>query len=219
MTGAPPMSRFGPDPLAFFDTVYQSTAPWDVGGPQPALMALLEEYPPMEPVLDVGCGSGDLAIALAQAGRRVVAVDFAEAAIAQARQKASRLAPDVSERVEFRVADALRPSRLPGRFGAVVDSGFHHLFEAGERDRFAEDLATALEPGGRFYLLAFAVTFPIANAPLEVGEDELRERFSAGKGWRILACRPAEFQSRIAPVPAIGACIERLQRPPSRRAP
>ena len=206
------MSRFGPDALAFFDSVYQSTAPWDVGGPQPALSALLEEYPPREPILDVGCGSGDLAIALAEAGRRVVAVDFAEAAIAQARRKASRLPPDVAERVEFRVADALRPSQLPERFGAVVDSGFHHLFEADERDRFAEDLATALEPGGRFYLLGFAITFPIANSPLEVGEDELRERFSGEKGWRILACRPAEFQSRIAPVPAISACIERLPR-------
>lgn len=28
------MSRFGPDPLTFFETVYRELAPWDIGGPQ-----------------------------------------------------------------------------------------------------------------------------------------------------------------------------------------
>ncbi len=48
------MSRFGPDPLAFFEAIYQEPAPWDIGGPQPAMVALLAEYPPEGPVLDVG---------------------------------------------------------------------------------------------------------------------------------------------------------------------
>ena len=41
------------------------------------------------------------------------------------------------------------------------------------------------------------------------GPDELRARFSPECGWTMLACRPAEFQSRIQPVPAIAACMER----------
>ena len=40
------MSRFGPDPRAFFEAVYEETAPWDIGGAQPALVALLDEHPP-----------------------------------------------------------------------------------------------------------------------------------------------------------------------------
>ena len=205
-----PMSRFGPDPLAFFDAVYRETPPWDVGGPQPALEALFAEYPPVGPVLDVGCGSGDLAIAIARRGLPVLGIDFVEAAIAHARSKVRALPPDVARLLDFEVGDALRPSALIRSFGAVVDSGFLHLFEPEERDRFAADLAGALWPGGRYYLLAFAVTFPGPNSPREVTEAELRSRFTRAAGWEIRACRPAEFLSRVAPpVPATCACIER----------
>ena len=62
------MSRFGPDPQAFFDAVYRETAPWDVGGAQPALSDLLAAHPPTSPILDVGCGTGELAITLAVSG-------------------------------------------------------------------------------------------------------------------------------------------------------
>src|SRR5512138_123163 len=205
------MSRFGSDPHAFFKAVYQNIPPWDVGGPQPELSALFDEYPPMSPVLDVGCGSGDLAIALAQRGLEVTGIDFVETAIEQARAKAGALPTEVASRLDFRVGDALQPSLLQRQFGAVVDSGFLHLFETEPRDRFAEDLALALLPGGRYYLLAFAVDFGIPNVPRQVTEEELRARFTAEKGWRILDIRPAEFLSRVAPpTPAIRACVERL---------
>lgn len=204
------MSRFGPDPRAFFDSVYRETPPWDVGGPQPAISALLAEHPPTSPVLDVGCGSGDLAISLAQRGLHVLGIDFVDAAIAQARAKAGALPPEVARCLDFQVADALRPSLLRRQFGAVVDSGFYHLFEPDQCDRYVDDLASTLLPGGRYYLLAFAVTFPIPNSPRQVGEDELRARFTSENGWRIRECRSAEFLSRIAPVPAISACVERL---------
>lgn len=158
----------------------------------------------------MGCGSGDLAIALAQRGLEVLGIDFVDAAIAHARGKAAALPPEVAARLEFRVADALRPSLLGRRFGSVVDSGFLHLFDVAECDRFAGELASALVPGGRYYLLAFAVEFDIPHSPRAIGEEELRARFTAERGWRIVAVRPAEFLSRIAPVPATAACIERL---------
>lgn len=201
------MSNFTPD---FFDSIYRETPPWDIGAAQPDLAALLDEYPPSGPALDVGCGSGDLAIALARRGLHVLGIDIVQAAIAQARPKAEALPREVASRLEFRVADALRPTLLQTRFGAVADSGFYHLFEQDQRDRFAEELAATLVPGGRLYLLAFAVEFPMPNTPRKVSEDELRARFTAERGWRILAARPARFRSRIAPVPAVAACIERL---------
>lgn len=204
------MSRFGPDPRAFFDSVYRDVAPWDVGEPQADLLALLTEHPPADPVLDVGCGSGDLAIALAEAGSQVTGIDFVEAAIGQARAKADRLAPEVAARLAFEVADATRPSLLGRKFGAVVDSGFYHLFSPGECDRFVDELASVLPPGGRYYVLAFATEFPIPNTPRAVSEEELVRVFTVERGWRTLALREAEFQSRIAPVPAIAGCFERI---------
>jgi len=201
------MSRFSPD---FFDSVYRDTPPWDIGAAQPDLVALLDAHPPEGPVLDVGCGSGDLVIELARRGLEVLGIDVVEAAIAQARARAKALPPEVAGRVDFQVGDALRPTLLGRRFGAVVDSGFFHLFEQDVRDHLADELAGTLLPGGRFYLLAFATEFPMPNTPLKVTEDELRARFTVDRGWRILTLRSAQFQSRIAPVPAIAACIERV---------
>jgi SAM-dependent methyltransferase len=201
------MTRFSPD---FFDTVYREPPPWEIGAAQPALEALLDEHPPEGAVLDVGCGTGDLVLALAGRGLQVLGIDRVEAAIEQARAKAQAAPPEAAQRVELQVADALRPTLLRRQFGAVVDSGFFHVFEQDQRDRFAEELAATLRPGGRYYLLAFAIEFPVPDTPLLVSEDELRARFTAEKGWRILTIRPAQFLSRFAPVPAVAACIERL---------
>jgi SAM-dependent methyltransferase len=204
-----------PDPSRssdFFDSAYRETPPWDVGEPQPALIELLDEYPPTGPVLDVGCGTGELALALARRGLAVLGVDLAAAAIAQARAKAATAAPGVSRLVEFRVGDALHPTLFSGPFGAVVDSGFFHLFGPLERERFAQELAATLATGGRFYLLGFAIDSPIPNAPREVRDGELRTLFAPEHGWRVLALRPARFLTRSGrnDVPAIAACVERV---------
>lgn len=205
------MSRFGSEPRAFFNSVYHQIPPWDIGGPQPAMSALLTRYPPMDPILDVGCGSGDLAIHLAQMGHQVVGIDFVEAAIAHAQEKAGSLPPDVARLLNFQVADALKPSLLQQQFGSVVDSGFLHLFDPDQCDLYIDDLALALLPGGRYYLHAFAIEFPIPNAPRQITADELRARFTSEKRWLIRDIQAVEFLSRVAPpVPAVSACIERL---------
>ena len=205
------MSRFGADPLAFFQSVYQETPPWDIGKPQPAMSALLAKYPPVDLILDVGCGSGDLSIYLAQLGYQVVWVDFVEAAIATAQARLSVLSPEMARRVRFQVADALKPSLLQQRFGAVVDSGFFHLFDPAECNRFMDELALTLRPGGWYYLHAFAVEFPVPNVPRSITAAEVQARFTAEKGWRIHELQSVEFLSRVAPpVPAICACVERI---------
>lgn len=205
------MSRFGSDPRAFFNLVYGQIPPWDIGGPQPAMSALLDKYPPAEPILDVGCGSGDLAIYLAQLGHQVVGIDFVEVAIRQAREKIRSLPSNVRSLLEFQVADALKPSLLQRQFGSVVDSGFFHLFDPAQCELYIEDLALTLLPGGRFYLHAFDIDFSIPNVPRQVTAEELRTSFTLEKGWQILDIQSVEFLSRVAPpVPAVSACIERL---------
>ena len=205
------MSRFGPDPLDFFNSVYQDIPPWDIGAPQPAMSALLGRYPPSSPILDVGCGSGDLSIYLAQLGYQVLGIDFVEKAIANAREKVGSLPAPVKLLLDFQVADALKPSSLQRQFGAVVDTGFFHLFDSEQCDRLVDEIAQVLLPGGHYYLHEFAVDFPLPNLPRQITAEELQVRFTQEKGWRIKEIQAVEFLSRVAPpVPAICACIERL---------
>ncbi len=143
------MNRFGSAPQAFFADVYREIVPWDIGA-QPALLALLDRHPPTGPVLDVGCGSGDLAFTVARRGLDVLGVDFVDAGIELARSRAPLHTPEVASRVEFRIGDALRPSSLGRQFGAVVDSGFYHLFDRPQCELFAADLAASLISGGRY---------------------------------------------------------------------
>lgn len=205
------MSRFGSDPLAFFNAVYEDVPPWEIGAPQPGMAALLAKYPPTNPILDVGCGSGDLAVYLAQLGHPVIGIDFVEAAIANAQSKVGTLSPETARLASFQVADALRPSLLGKKFGAVVDSGFYHLFNPDQCDQLIDEVASILLPNGHYYLHEFSVEFPIPNMPRQITADELQTRFTAEKGWRIKEIQSTEFLSRVAPpLPAICACIERL---------
>jgi SAM-dependent methyltransferase len=205
------LSRFGPDPLEFFSLVYQHSAPWDIGAPQPAMIALLERYPPMGPILDLGCGPGDLAIHLAMLGHQVVGIDFVESAIQIARAKVDTLASETSRLLNFEVADAFQLSQLQQTFATVVDSGFYHLFNLDESERLIDEVRAILFPGGRYYLHEFAIEFPAPNLPRQILAEEIEARFTPEKGWRILEIQSVDFLSRVAPpLPATCACIERL---------
>ncbi len=205
------MSRFGPDPLNFFNTVYQNIAPWDIGAPQPAMAALIEKYPPANPILDLGCGSGDLAIHLAKLGHQTVGIDFVGSAIKTAQDKVNALPNGSALSLSFKVADALKPSTLQQKFGAVFDSGFYHLFDPEQCGQLMAEVASILKPHGYYYLHEFAIEFPVPNVPRQISMDELQTRFTAAKGWRIKEIQTVEFLSRVAPpVPATCACIERL---------
>lgn len=196
-----------------------ATPPWDIGAPQPELIKLVEEFPPRGPVVELGCGTGALALALAERGLQVLGVDMAPLAIERAGSRAAAVPLRVRDLVEFRVGDALHPSRFGRAFGAVFDSGFFHLFEPDERQLLARELAGALAPGGRYYLLGFAINSPSPNAPRQVREDELRTLFSPENGWMVLTIRPGVFVTRLTrgDVPAFAACLERVAGPPPDR--
>lgn len=204
------MSRFGPDPLAFFQQVYTDVAPWDVGAAQPALVDLFEAFPPVGPALDVGSGSGDHVLALAARGLDAVGLEFVDSAVQLAQHRLTQAPSDVAARAGFVVGDALTPTALGRQFATIVDSGFYHLFDADTCIRLAGELAACLIPGGRLYLLEFAVEFPAPNMPRAITEEELRGVFTAERGWGVRAIHAAEFQSRMRGVPAIAACIERI---------
>lgn len=205
------MGRFGDNPHAFFGGVYGNTAPWEIGGAQPAMAALLADFPPVGPILDLGSATGDLAIHLARSGYQVIGLEFIESAVVQSRAKAAALPAAVGNLLTFQIGDATRPSEIKIPLGAVVDSGFLHLLDQEETGRFVADLRRALPSGARYYLHEFAIEFPMANVPRAITRSELEQRFNEQTGWKILAIREVDFLNRVAqPTAAIAACIERL---------
>ncbi|MBI1299231.1 hypothetical protein GC175_30235 [bacterium] len=97
------------------------------------------------------------------------------------------------------------------KFGAVMDSGFYHLFNPEQCAELIEEVASVLIPGGCYYLHEFAVEFPMPNVPRQVSVAEVQSRFILDKGWRVLEVQSVEFLSRVAPpVPATCSCVERI---------
>lgn len=103
------------------------------------LVAALGEAPP-GPVLDLGTGTGD--VALAVAGRPVVGLDFCLEMLALARSKASRR----GRSVPLAAADALLPPLRARSFAAVTTAFTVRNFA--DLDRSLDEIHRLLVPGG-----------------------------------------------------------------------
>lgn len=167
-------------------------APWDIGGPQPAVARLVSAGAFAGPVLDAGCGTGEHALLIASLGLHVLAVDVAETALAIAREKSA----DRGIQAEFAAADALHLERLGRTFETVLDCGLFHTFDRDERPRYVASLASAIEPGGTLYVLCFSDEGP-DTGPHPVSRDELRAAFDPSDGWDVRAIEPERLQTRF----------------------
>jgi SAM-dependent methyltransferase len=103
------------------------------------------------PLIELGAGTGRIAVALAEAGHEVTAVDRDPAALDRARRRATRAGSTVERRLTFVEADVdgLRlPARRRFRLGIVALNTFL-MFDARERQAAAlESLVRHLAPGG-----------------------------------------------------------------------
>ena len=99
-------------------------------------------------LLDVGCGPGIVALALAPHFAEVVGLDPDEDMLAEARRQAARRGIANARWVAGRAEDL--PAGL-GRFRAVV---FANSFHWTDRDRVAATVLEMLEPGGAFVHLS-----------------------------------------------------------------
>lgn len=107
----------------------------------------MRDWLPAEPsrVLDLGCGTGTLALLATELGHRVTGVDLSPAMAGRAREKLS------GRDAEILVGDASRPPVGERTFDVIIAR--HVLWLLPDPDAVLRHWASLLRPGGRFVLI------------------------------------------------------------------
>jgi SAM-dependent methyltransferase len=173
-----------------FNSAYNGRPPWDTGRPQTEFVQLEQAGEIVGSVLDVGCGTGENALYLAAQGHDVWGVDFTLTSIEKARDKAAQR----RQTVTFLVLNVLELHTLGRTFDTVIDSGLFHVLSDEERPRFVDNLATAIRPGGTYFMLCWSELEPAGGyGPRRITQAEIKGSFQ--KGWHINYIKPAAFDS------------------------
>jgi len=99
---------------------------YDIPAIREKMAQLLSDLPNGTKILDVGCGKGHLALAIARSGRNCTAIDISDDEIYYARLNAIFF--DVIDRIDFQIQDARQLKFESQSYDAVVSATiFHHL--------------------------------------------------------------------------------------------
>jgi len=192
-----------------FDEYYRSgDTPWDIGKPDVNLIETVKTNS-IEPcrALEIGCGTGDNAIWLAQQKFEVTAFDSSEAAIEKAREKAQQAHVPCS----FMVADILHSEFQKTPFGFAFDRGcFHTLDSDKDRKRFARQVHRHLADDGWWLsLIGNAEERLSYGPPRRTARDIVN---AVEPHFEILSLISGQFETRLPTPPRAWVCFMRKRK-------
>jgi 2-polyprenyl-3-methyl-5-hydroxy-6-metoxy-1,4-benzoquinol methylase len=144
-------------------------------------------------VLDVGCGTGEIALMTAALGLDTTGVDAAPTAIATATRKAR----ERGLAAVFLVHDVLALADLGRQFNTVLDCGLFHCFQDEDRPVLAANLRAVVPEGGRYFMMCFSDRQPGRWGPRRVAQAEIEATFAAG--WRIDTLERTQLEVAFEP--------------------
>lgn len=180
--------------MGFFDIAYRiGFTPWESAAREfPAELDAFLARTALPPgrALDLGCGRGNHAIAMAERGWSVVGVDYAPRAVLRARKTAR----SAQVRVRFVVGDVVELTEVledtgvdtAEPFDLVLDVGCFHGLNGPDRRAYARELAAVVGPGTVLLMLAFR---PGQRGPFPHGVDWARMRADFA-GWELVSETP-----------------------------
>ncbi|BBO82309.1 hypothetical protein DSCO28_28750 [Desulfosarcina ovata subsp. sediminis] len=128
--------------------------PWDDGSTPSEVIDFIDTHPPGRAV-DLGCGSGTHALALAEKGWDVTGIDFAAQAIRIARRRAVQKGLGTI----FVHGDVTCPGCLDGPYDFALDVGCLFALKSDERAAYAGHLSRLLKSGAWYLLFAWLPRF------------------------------------------------------------
>ncbi|MFH1084890.1 MAG: methyltransferase domain-containing protein [Chloroflexota bacterium] len=180
---------------------------------QTVLAEVARLFAPRQRVLELGCGTGQDAVWLAQRGVHVTATDVAPAMLAAAAEKAR--AAGVADRIAFSLFDLNRPAeaevarQVAEPYDGVL-ANFGPLNCVADRRALADVLGRLVRPGGAVCLVVmnplcpWEVAWHLAHAQPAVAFRRLRGRIQAhvGSGRTVAVWYPSARRLRreFAPV-------------------
>ncbi len=139
---------------------------WNVDVPREVVAAVESGwFPRSARVLDIGCGSGQVAAWLAAQGYPAVGIDFSRTALELARRRF----PETPGRLEFHELDVCRTLPPGPEYGVLIDFRCYHQIPPEDRRGYWRTIARAAAPGARLLLIskAFRGRRPLGD-PIEV---------------------------------------------------
>ena len=147
------------------------------------------------PVLELGCGTGRIAIPIAQAGMDITGLDSSEALLEVARRKAAELQPADRDRLTLVNAD-MRNFSLERRFRAIIIpfNTFLSLLTVDEQVSTLKNVRAHLEPAGK---LVFDVFVPDLDMLVDAGDlpYHLRDVTDPATGRRFVLYHQSRYDN------------------------